>query len=85
MIKKGLSTLFLLEILLIIYFLLLQDDDEICQARLKFPASLSRGVKNLIQGCLQPDERNRMRMGDVVRDPWVRGEGRYDSESGGSL
>ena len=62
-----------------------QEDDEIVQARLKFPANLnlSRGVRSLIQGCLQPDERNRLRMVEVFRDPWVRGEDKY--ESGGSL
>jgi len=63
-----------------------QKDEDICQARLRFPVGLSRGVTSLIQGCLQPDERRRLRMEEVRSHAWVRGERRgCASESEGSL
>jgi len=59
-----------------------QEDGDICQAQLKFPAGLSRGVKDLIQGSLHPDERYRLSMGEIERHPWVRGDDMNDSGIG---
>ena len=59
-----------------------QEDGDICQAQLKFPAGLSRGVKDLVQGSLHPDERYRLSMGEIERHPWVRGDDMNDSGIG---
>jgi len=49
------------------------ENEEICEARLKFPSNLSRLVRNLIQGCLQPLEEKRMTMDEVRNHPWLKG------------
>jgi len=49
------------------------ENHEIIKAKLKFPSNLSDGVKNLIRGCLQPEEEKRLTMEEVKRDPWLLG------------
>jgi len=49
------------------------ENHEIIRAKLKFPTNLSEGVKNLIRGCLQPEEGKRLTMEEVKRDPWLLG------------
>jgi len=49
------------------------ENHEIVRAKLKFPNNLSDGVKNLIRGCLQPEEGKRLTMEEVKRDPWLLG------------
>lgn len=49
------------------------ENHEIIKAKLKFPSNLSDGVKNLIRGCLQPEEGKRLTMEEVKRDPWLLG------------
>ena len=48
-----------------------QEDEEIADAKLQFPAGLSPKVRSLIGGCLRSDTTQRLTLTGIMTHPWL--------------